>query len=582
MSEIFKDMEAEIRAESNYDSHIFPETPLPDFAVITMQPQGLQYVAPVKGEPYVPPSRNRQALHIMCAVHDYERLSALTRRAKDEGRWLQAFGLCHPTDTPEAGASLDVTEHYKRMVECHQSVQMCSASMLISGLLQANALYTLRKDDGSTAEVSVSKILSLIELYDTDQDKFCKVFLCTVLHDDKRYYAYYPGGHPLFRSYVTSFKACPGPQIYFFLIKHRFLPADVCAFIRKTFSVAQQSMCSTAKYNRRTRLAYLPGSKGEMDMVDATLAMSDVIDPYKGLPESRVKTLLAEEYKGPSADAPDYFDFDDEQSVTTLKNRSAPYAKKSAAPSDIDLRSVYDVAGSIAGGDIEVEELGDEDDDLEDTPAEDEQLGAMTVDLSALTCEGEEQSTLDATTATLQMANLATGLEVTRHSGVVNQLGEYQEDDRVEGAGTYFARELERIAADHSEMIKIIDNLITKVVDLDPANAETIRARHESISVGLRDQLVNDTGGSKEVMQEYLQQMKVAVLQASELDQVPPPALNKSPDEEELMLELAGEDNSSKPQGCIPMHASLADCNEMEPATAEAIAEATRLGADAE
>ncbi len=101
--------------------------------------------------------------------------------------------MCYPAETPTLETPDNELSQYIRMVECHQSAQMCYDSFAISGLLRADETYNLRKDGGTTAEVSVRRILSLIELYDADQDKFCKVFLCTVAHDDKRYHAYYPG-----------------------------------------------------------------------------------------------------------------------------------------------------------------------------------------------------------------------------------------------------------------------------------------------------------------------------------------------------------------------------------------------------
>ncbi len=238
---------------------------------------------------------------------------------------------------------------------------MCYDSIPITGLLCADEIYTLRKDDGSIAEVSVAKILSLIKLYDADNDKFCKVFLCTVQHDDKRFHAYYPGGNPFSRTYVDAFKQCPGPQIYHYLLKRRFLPSEVGMFIHKTFSVSQQSLCATAKYNKRTRMAYIPGSMGNMDMVDAAMAEGSIIDPYKGLAENRAKSLQAEVYSGPKIGAPDYFDFDDNQSVTTTKDISQQFAQKQAGPSDIDLHSVYDLYGSVIGIDDPIKDLGNED-----------------------------------------------------------------------------------------------------------------------------------------------------------------------------------------------------------------------------
>lgn len=124
---------------------------------------------------------------------------------------------------------------------------------------------------------------------------------------------------------------------------------DVKYFLYKTFSMAQQSLCSVAKYNRCTWLSYVPDSAGSMDMVDAAMTLESGIDPYKGLPEDHICKLQAEQYKGPDIGVPDYFDFNDDQSITTTKHKSGRYAtsKLTTKMQDIDIHSIYEPEGSI-------------------------------------------------------------------------------------------------------------------------------------------------------------------------------------------------------------------------------------------
>lgn len=481
-------------------------------------------------------------------------------------------------DTPD-----DELSRYVRMIECHQSAQMCYDSIPLTGLLRADEFYTLRKDNGTTAEVSVQKVLSLIELFDSEKDKFCKVFLCTVQHDDKRFHAYYPGGNPLFRAYIDAFKKCPGPQIYHYLLKRRFLPKDVGMFIRKTFSVSQQSLCASAKYNARTRMAYLPGSTGGMDMVDAAMSEGSMIDPFMGLGADRLKQVQSEVYSGPGIGAPDYFDFEDGQSVTTVKDTSKRFARKQTGPSDIDVHSVYELDGSVVGiEDGSEDDLGDEDEDMED----------VSMDISLLTGDLSKDPAADpmpALTATDELRQLHTELGGTEPApSLPMELGEYTDEVDEEDPGTNLAAQLELVTTGYAEMIAVLEGLLSEVAELDPENAQRIRDQHKNIPDSLRLQLKEDTGGSREMMHDYLQTMITGIAQAEEIDQYVPPedrledmyyaddhVINDNPVE-------AADATSTKPQGCDTLLPSSTPRTDTAAVTKETNVDASRLGAHGE
>ena len=589
MIKVFKAVEDEIKRDQDYDQELFAGV-LPDFAVIITQPQNM-YVEQAKGEKYVMPAKERRAIHIMCASRDYDRLATLTMMAKGMDMWRPVFGLCYPTTTPDVNSEDDASARYIRMVECHQSAQMCQDSFAISGLLRLDEAYTLSKDDGSTATVSARKVLSLIELYDPEQDAFCKVFICAIQKDDKKFHAYYPGGHPLYRAYVAEFKLCPAAQIYFYLIKRKFLTKDVMMFIRKIFNVDQQSTISKAKYNNRTRLAYLQSANGSMDIVDAVMASGSAIDPYRGLPESRIKALQEENYKGPELGAPDYFDFDEGQSVTTVQNKSSRYARKQRADEvDIDLRSVYDVAGSVAGsmageGMEEECDLGDSDDEGEERSGED-----MTMDLSLLTGDSsdvtqpKEVAVSDATPAIQGIAKTLRDLDTTTETNP-EEIGIYDDEAEIEAQGSTFASELEKITTVYKEMIAIIDALMS---EFEETNAERdvtdmLLEPHPMITDVLRNQLNQDTDGSPEMIKDYLTTMKTGILHAQDIE-THVPLVEVDHTEEEMVFDQmdveVATDPSTKPQGCDTVGASLTDRTETAIVTVEDTEDAARLGAE--
>jgi hypothetical protein len=193
MIKVFTAVEVEIKKDPDHEQQEMFVGDLPDFAVTITQPQNT-YVEQAKGEKYVLPAKERRAIHIMCASRNYDRFYTLTMMAKGMDMWRPVFGLCYPTTTPDVNSEDNASTRYHRMVECHQLAQMCQDSFAISGLLRLDESYTLNKDDGSTATVSARKILSLIELFEPERDAFCKVFICAIQKDDKKFHAYYPGG----------------------------------------------------------------------------------------------------------------------------------------------------------------------------------------------------------------------------------------------------------------------------------------------------------------------------------------------------------------------------------------------------
>ena len=354
-------------------------------------------------------------------------------------------------------------------------------------------------------------------------------------------------------------------------------------FIRKTFSVSQQSLCASAKYNARTRMAYLPGSTGGMDIVDAAMSEGSMIDPFMGLGADRLKQVQAEVYSGPGIGAPDYFDFEDGQSVTTVKDSSKRFARKQTGPSDIDVHSVYELDGSVVGiEDGSEDDLGDEDDDMVD----------VSMDISLLTGDLSKDPTADpmpALTATDELRQIHTELGGTEPApSQPMELGEYTDDVDEEDPGTNLAAQLEIVTTGYAEMIAVLEGLLSEVAELDPENAQRIRDQHKNIPDSLRLQLEEDTGGSREMMHDYLQTMISGIVQAEEIEHYVPPedSLEDTDYADDHVIDdnpvEAADATSTKPQGCDTLLSSSTPRTDTAAVTKEANVDASRLGAHGE
>lgn len=225
---------------------------VPDFAIILMQPQGLPFTRNEnKDAIYVLPSKECQALHIMCTSNDFDTFAKLMDIARTNDLWHPVLGMCYPTIAPQINCDQDILDRYIRVIEIHQSVQTCYAKTVISGLSNVDREFTLCKDNGTTATFTACTLLSHIKVWDRTPEKFVPVFLCLLCHDDHRYHAYFLGGNEHIRDYVDEFMKCPGPQLCFYLLKCHFLLSDVSRFIHTVFNLEQQALCSRAKYSTK-------------------------------------------------------------------------------------------------------------------------------------------------------------------------------------------------------------------------------------------------------------------------------------------------------------------------------------------
>lgn len=517
-------------------------TEIPDFAITLGQPQGLPFVRNEGAvDKYIPPPKERRSLHIMCSTSDFEVLAKLTEHAKTQDLWRPSFGMCYPTIAPQIDCDEDRLERYVQMVNIHESVQRCYANTVVSGLCNVDKEFTLRKDDGNTATFTARQLLSHIKVYDPVARKTVPVFLCLLRRDDLRYHAYFPGGNEEIRAYVEAFRRCPGPQLYFYLLKRRFLLGDVSRFIRSAFNLEQQTLCSRAKYNKATKMAVVPNIQGQMDIIDAvtTPGSGFAIDTVMRSP-----ALQPLKYSGPNNNAVDYYDFADGQSLTTIKSTTM---KKTADSSDSVKssgigKSVYEPDGSAAVSQVEDDDMDvDEDDSIGDDSQRDEfvfdldalkEIERTTLATYKTTCDrSATSSTVIAPTqnyATMSEADSRAIQEqltltlVSQHKeSVALQLGEEQmELDIPENPN--FAVVLEEVTGkNYSTMLEIINSIseaIPTTHDEDKPSTEIpTNIQHHLFTQALYDALKSDLLGSEESLAEYLECMTMAIESAQQI-----------------------------------------------------------------
>ena len=583
---------------------------LPDFAIILQYPQGLPYVAKDDAD-YSPPSRERRSLHIMCASSDFDGFATLTEVAKANDLWRPSFGMCYPTIAPQVGGDDEKLDRYVRMIEIHESVQQCYANTPISGLSNVDREFTLCKDDGTSATFNVRKLLTHIKVWDPVLENYIPVFLCLLRCDDRCYHAYFPGGNDVITTYVEAFRKCPGPQLYFYLLKRRFLHGDVSKFIRSVFNLEQQALCSRAKYNKRTGMAYVQNTPDQMDIIDAACASNSGFTIQS---VTRSPALQQMKYTGPKNTAMEYYDFTDGQSITTLKTAAK---KPSNTKSDASIglgESVYQPEGSTANSMVGPDNMDiDNNDDIGD----DEFGNEFQFDLAAL--KEIEQTALETLTITDNAINsippptptpntttmsdadskaiqeqLTLTLIARNKTSASLNIGNPNNDILVTDDPN-FAVVLEEVTnKDYTVMLEIIDSISTAIdiTDTD-INSTSIAipeyVTHPLFTTSLREALLADLISSEESLTDYLSCMRMAVEDALkitdgyltttdfnvDMEEVSDPLTSSTP-------ALESTDSPAKLQGCTATLHTQQPTDSSVGVDGNMSSSASRLGADTE
>ena len=544
----------------------------------------------------------------MCNAMDFDGFAKLTEIAKENDLWRPSFGMCYPTIAPLAGCDDDRLDRYVRMIDIHESVQRCYANTVISGLSNVDKEFTLRKDDGSTATISARKLLAHIKVWDPIPEKYVPVFLCLLRRDDRRFHAYFPGGNDTIQAYVDEFRKCPGPQLYFYLLKRRFLHGEASRFIRAVFNLEQQALCSRAKYSKHTGMAFVQNTGGQMDIIDAATALDSgfAVETVK-----RSSALQPLKYSGPKNNAMEYYDFAEGQSITTIRTTSNKPAGKTDSDASIGIgKSVYEPQGSVAASTAPADMDIDGDDDIGD----DEFGSAFVFDLAAL--KETEQKALKDTMMVSPLANTQP-TQVTNHNTTsmtdddakaiqeqltltlisrsktadALQIDEEVKDITVPDVPNFAVALEDATHKDYSIMLEIIDGItaaLKSITQEDPDLNILEQISHPLFTSALREALISDLTGSEESLTDYLEFMRIAIEDSSKITQgylAPSNDDDMQLDNDTTPLLLpasASDDAAEKLQGCTDTQPTQTTTGNTVGEDGSMSSSTSRLGADQE
>ena len=566
MEAVMKPLELRLMTEDpeNYPAFMHGQS-WPDFAVICDQPGGMPFEQTPAGQRRKGPPRERKCLTIMCATDDYERLSKLVYAAKGKGLWRKELGFCFPTETPDNTFSDPERERYVRMVETHASAQLSYGSAPIGGLRAAREDMELRRlpaADNSArppATVSVKKVMQEMTL------KTERLWICVGKTNQGRFTGYFPGGDGMTKAYVAEWLKCPGAQIYWYLIKRGFVKEDVVKFIKRCFDVTQQKLCSTSKYNTKTKLAYVIDATDEEDIVAA--ARHSFVDLDAGLSEdqrrqrhSEAEIVFGDAPKG-SVEA---YNFEDGQSLTSVRNKTAAKEDDSSSIASKSLgKTMFEPALSESEDTLSSKSS----DDYEGSSGEEEEKESKKegevrftnrnqvekeaeVFEDAMEEEQEELSSTEKETADAEMEeNLNKATEDLRDD--MSEEEEEEESHLIKNPTT-FAEHLWNIGGpSHGAMIILCDDLLDEL-GYEKLSEEWTMAveRHPFITTELREKLSIEAVSSSQTEENFVMEMRTALEQSTGKQQQP-----LSPEDKNEFQPEEGNSNDLHRSGSSPNNA---------------------------
>ena len=220
---------------------------------------------------------------------DEKRLEALLSEAKDRELWSHMFGeaaftikMVPPAAQGEEDKLAAVRQNYIRCVQTHGSVQLSMGSTVISGLINADKRFTLRRiDENGKGIPAIKKSVSDVLRYEKLWGE--KVWLCVSKGTEGTYTGYFLSVIGGIRSYIPNWSLCPAAQIFWFLLRKGCVKEDVVKMIKGCFSIAEQRKCTKSRFSKSQGFAVVMDESGK-DIIqvaqkskayDTTLGLSD-------------------------------------------------------------------------------------------------------------------------------------------------------------------------------------------------------------------------------------------------------------------------------------------------------------------
>ena len=349
----------------------------PDFSVVSAQPEGMPWEATKPGQRRKGPPRERKCLQIMCATNDYERLAKLVYAAKLRGEWIRTFGFCYPTEVPDNSDDYtdDDKDNYVDMVLTHQSAQLSYGSATLVGLKKLDFYMELRRVDAAGNEVE-PETLCMQDVLQSFRYMGKRLWICIAKTRNGRFVGYFPGSSMPTKTYIQTWLRATAAQIYWHLIKRGFNVEDVTKFVKKHFDVEQQQLCTKAKYNPTTKLAYVEGGDFDSDIAAAARRKGCFVDTLLGLTDlqkERKKSRDGIVFGDAKEGSMEAYNFKDGQSIKTVKNKSKIKGLQESGPRSLG-ESIFAPVGpdeDISCSDAE-EEDADEDYTEEESEADED------------------------------------------------------------------------------------------------------------------------------------------------------------------------------------------------------------------
>ena len=126
------------------------------------------------------------------------------------------------------------------MVQTHGLVQLSLGGVSINKVIDMDSKFLLRLMPDAEGTPREPTQTSLREVFRLMEVKGRKVWICLAKGSSRKYTGYFSSIVEAINAHVRNFVACPGAQVYWWLIRRGCLAEDVHWMVRHCFTLDQQ------------------------------------------------------------------------------------------------------------------------------------------------------------------------------------------------------------------------------------------------------------------------------------------------------------------------------------------------------
>jgi hypothetical protein len=306
------------------------------FEVIKDWPEGMPWEndgdSRKKREP-----NGRLCFQFIVKTEHNQRFESLLAAAKDRDMWRAPFGkYAHtikmpPRDVPEEELFTEgELANYIQCIMNHGSIQLSYGATDIAGLYNAEESVTLRRLPGLRDEDRTPIIKNVRDVMMAMEVEGEDMWVSLLKSTKGKYTGHFSGVMPAIQAHVTQWAEAPAANIYWYLLKHGCVKADVIKLIKQSFTIDEQRKVTNSRWSNSRKMAVIDDTATNSILARIRQANGKSIDLSLGLSDKEKAQYMAKydttntiSFAQAQAGAVEAHDFSSGLSIRSISGRKA-------------------------------------------------------------------------------------------------------------------------------------------------------------------------------------------------------------------------------------------------------------------